>query len=92
MESRNTYIVCMVFNPFSAPGSISDMLLLFSVLIKRQANRGRKFKQEKWHNLSPMLSCKLFSKFALRLTKIDIAGEGQRHLLKFSIICSHEEI
>lgn len=92
MESRNTYIVRMVFNPFSAPGSISEMLLLLSVLINRPTNKGRKFKPKKWHNLSPMFCCKTFSKFVLRLTKIDIAREGQRPLLKFWIICSHEEI
>jgi len=45
--SRTTYIVCMVFNPFSAPGSISEMLLLLSVLMNRQTNRGRKFKPKK---------------------------------------------
>ena len=42
VKQRITYIVSMLFNPFNAPGSISEMLLLLSVLINRQTNRGRK--------------------------------------------------
>ncbi len=36
--SIDSYIAFMIFNPFNAPGSISVMLLLLSVLTNKKTN------------------------------------------------------